>query len=294
MKVLVTGWFSFEQMGASAGDLLSRDLACKWLEEAGYAYDVALAAPFFGGVDWREIPRKSYSHVLFICGPFGNGSPLTEFLLRFKHCHLVGLNLSMLEPLETWNPFDFLLERDSSACSRPDMVFLSHRPLVPIVGTVLIDDQPEYGNRAQHARAHRAIQAFVESNDVSVVPIDTRLDVNRTDQRSPAQIESLIARMDVVLTTRLHGLVLSLKNEVPVVAIDSVSGGAKVSRQASVLGWPGLIGVDDLTEDRLGRLFRFCLTDSAREQARQCAKGARELLKDTQSSLIQSLGQMNP
>ena len=32
MKTLVAGWFSFEQMGASAGDLLARDLVCEWLE----------------------------------------------------------------------------------------------------------------------------------------------------------------------------------------------------------------------------------------------------------------------
>src|SRR5436305_1693050 len=35
VKALVTGWFSFEQMGASAGDLLARDVACKWLRDAG-------------------------------------------------------------------------------------------------------------------------------------------------------------------------------------------------------------------------------------------------------------------
>jgi hypothetical protein len=53
MKTLVAGWFSFEQMGATAGDLMARDLACDWLERAGHSYDVALAPPFSGGVDWR-------------------------------------------------------------------------------------------------------------------------------------------------------------------------------------------------------------------------------------------------
>ena len=60
MKALVAGWFSFEQMGASAGDLMARDLVCEWLDEAGRAYDVALAAPFEGGVDWRaSIPTRT-------------------------------------------------------------------------------------------------------------------------------------------------------------------------------------------------------------------------------------------
>ena len=35
MKCLVAGWFSFEQMGATAGDLLAKDLVCSWVERAG-------------------------------------------------------------------------------------------------------------------------------------------------------------------------------------------------------------------------------------------------------------------
>ena len=58
---------------------------------------------------------------------------------------------------------------------------------------------------------------------MAVVAIDTRLDANRTGLRTPAQVESLIARTDVVVTTRLHGLVLALKNGVPAVAIDTVA-----------------------------------------------------------------------
>jgi hypothetical protein len=34
-KTLVAGWFSFEDMGASAGDLMARDLACDGLKQAG-------------------------------------------------------------------------------------------------------------------------------------------------------------------------------------------------------------------------------------------------------------------
>ena len=100
MKALVAGWFSFEQMGASAGDLFARDLVCEWLVVAGYSYDIALAPPFSGGVDWRSVDTNSYSCVIFVCGPFGNGEPIIEFLSRFSGCRLVGLNLTMLDLLE--------------------------------------------------------------------------------------------------------------------------------------------------------------------------------------------------
>ena len=85
MKLLVAGWFSFEQMGATAGDLLVRDLACEWLDRAGCSYDVAYVPPFKGDVDWRTVEPSQYTHVVFVCGPFGNGWPVTDFLFRFEH-----------------------------------------------------------------------------------------------------------------------------------------------------------------------------------------------------------------
>src|SRR5439155_23727038 len=38
LKILVAGWFSFDDMGATAGDLLARGVVEDWLREAGYGY----------------------------------------------------------------------------------------------------------------------------------------------------------------------------------------------------------------------------------------------------------------
>src|SRR5262249_17313461 len=113
-KILVAGWFSFDGMGASAGDIMARDLACEWLRRAGHAPEIAVAPPFIGGVDWQTIDPLDYSGVVFVCGPFGEGPPIVEFLDRFRSLSLAGLDLSMLQPLEEWNPFKVLLERDSN------------------------------------------------------------------------------------------------------------------------------------------------------------------------------------
>jgi hypothetical protein len=288
MKTLVAGWFSFEQMGATAGDLLARDLACDWLRQAGHAYDVALAPPFAGGVDWRRVDPLAYSHVVFVCGPFGNGWPLTEFLPRFAGRRVIGLNLSLIEPLEVWNPFDLLLERDSSAAARPDISFLSRQGRVPVVGVVLVHPQGEYKG-GMHRAAGEAVQRLVASREMAAVDIDTRLDVNRTGLRSPAEVESLMARMDVVVTTRLHGLVLALKNGVPALAVDPIAGGAKVRRQASTVGWPVLFTADRLSEAGLRSAFDYCLTDDARALARACGVRAARRVEDTRAALIAAL-----
>ena len=57
MKALVAGWFSFPEMGATAGDVLVRDVVCGWLDEAGCPYDVAVADPFTNGVDWQTVAQ---------------------------------------------------------------------------------------------------------------------------------------------------------------------------------------------------------------------------------------------
>jgi hypothetical protein len=293
MKTLVVGWFSFEHMGATAGDLMARDLACEWLAEAGHDVEYAVVPPFSGGVDWRRVDPGDYSCVVFVCGPFGNGEPLTEFFSRFAGIPLVGLDVSMLEPLESWNPFQSLWERDSSRTARPDISILSRQPLVPVVGTVLIGGQGEYGDRARQTSANDAIRRLLDSREVAVVPIDTCLDPeNTTGLRTPAEIESLIARMDVVVTTRLHGTVLALKNGVPAVVIDSVSGGHKVIRQARTIGWPVAFVIDELTDQKLRDAFDYCLTAEARQQAKECCRRAKGAVEKVRAEFIAELQQL--
>jgi hypothetical protein len=288
MKALVSGWFSFELMGASAGDLIARDLVTGWLDEAGCDYDVALAAPFDGGVDWRDVKPEDYTHLVFVCGPLGNGPPVDELLERFAGHRRIGVNLTMLDRLESWNPFDLLLERDSSRLARPDLVFAAESGRVPVVGLVLIDAQPEYGELDLHETADRAIEELLASRDVAVVWIDTRLDENATGLRTPAQVESLIARVDAVVTTRLHGLVLALKNGVPALAIDTVRGGAKVTNQAHTLGWT-VLAAESLTPEALEAAFDGCLSDDARAKARLCAASAANELAAVRESFLAEL-----
>ena len=292
MRVLVTGWFSFEQMGASAGDLLARDLVCSWLKRAGCHYDVAVAAPFSGGIDWRESSADEYDAILFICGPFGNGPPVTDFLEYFSGVPLFGLNLSMLQALDVWNPFQLLLERDSSAARRPDLVFLTSQPKVPVVGLILVHPQQEYGERALHQLADAALQQLVGSREMAVVPIDTRLDENQTGLRTAGEVESLIAKTDVVLTTRLHGMVLAIKNGVPPLVVDPIAGGAKILRQAGAIGWPTVYTADKLNQDELETALDFCLSDAGRQKAAHIHAEAVASLADVQSRLVAGLHEL--
>jgi hypothetical protein len=290
MRVLVSGWFSFEQMGATAGDLYAKDIVCQWLEQAGVPYDIAYDEPFQGGVKWNMTDPATYSHVIFVCGPFGNGWPVADFLDHFAGIKLIGINLSMLQALEEWNPFDLLLERDSTRKQNPDLVFLSEKSRVPVVGKILIEPQKEYGSKAKHQLANEMIAALLAKQRCAVVPIDTRLDVpNKGGLRFPEEIESLINHMDLVVTTRLHGLVLALKNGVPALAVDAISGGAKITKQAQTVQWPNAFMIDELTAQQLQEGFEYCLTNEAREKALQCKESAMQSLHRHKQTLIDFL-----
>ena len=289
MKTLVLGWFSFEFYGATAGDLMAKDVVCEWLEAAGHTHDVALAEPFEGGVDWRTVEPGQYTHILFVCGPFGESPDTVAFLERFGHCRKLGVNLSMLQNLDEWNPFDLLIERDSSVTANPDISLLCEQPKVPVVGLCLVEPQEEYRKRARHQEANEVIQRLIDSREMAVVPIDTRLDRNATGLRTQSEVESLLAGMDVVLTTRLHGTALSLKNGVPAIAVDAIEGGAKVTRQAEVLGWPVRFQVGSVTDEDLRKAFDYCLTEEARTKARECADAARDRLAGLRTRFLKEI-----
>ncbi|CAK6686837.1 hypothetical protein ICNINCKA_00081 [Synechococcus sp. CBW1107] len=281
-RALVSGWFSFPYHHATAGDLLAAELACDWLEDAGFNFDLALDSPFTGGVNWQLVSAEDYSHVVFVCGPFEKTKAIEKFLKRFERSKIIGLNLTMTQPLEQWNPFDNLIERNSSPGSikdvtRPDMTFLSTRPLVPVVGVCLVEP---YGAKYEE-QCYEAISRLTSTRELVVVPIDTRLDVvNNTSLCSPAEVESLLARMDAVITTRLHGTVLSLKNGVPVVALDPGGDSVKIKRLAQKIGWPCAFEGSNLSEPELGEALDFCLSPQGRLKAEECRRLAVDMAED--------------
>lgn len=319
-RALVAGWFSFERMGATAGDVMARDVTAGWLAAAGVPYDLAHAAPFTGGVDWEEVDPSRYSHLIFVCGPFYARRKVVELLpqpgltalrlldplmkgrlatfrpsalellvRRFRQARIIGLDVSMLGSADAWHPFDTLIERDGRGSGRPDLAFAAEHQRVPVAGIVFLDPRPA-GQEAVHEGLERAIDEAVASLPLARVRIDTRLDVpNRGHLRNPAEVESLVARMDLVITTRLHGAVLALKNGVPPVMIDSVPGGAKVRAQAETIGWPIVLEAGGLTARSLAEAVDSCLREETRLQARKCGDHARSLVEDVHEEFLRCL-----
>jgi Polysaccharide pyruvyl transferase len=274
-RVLVAGWFSWSGRGATAGDVHACEVVCHWLSHANRAYDIASVLASLPGVDWRRVDPAAYSDVVFVCGPVGPQAAPTPLLARFAGSRHIGIDLTMLEPVASWNPFDVLVERDSDRASRPDLSFAAPSRALPVIGVVLVEPyDSEYRARDMQPAARAAVARLINSRDAAIVEIDTRLERNNTGLRTADEVASLVARMDAVVTTRLHGLVFAIKAGVPALVIDPVAGGAKIRRQAEAIGWPYVHVADELSDTDLNIALDACLTQDARLLAQACAARA--------------------
>lgn len=285
MRVLVTGWPSFVDGEATAGDVLSMSAVALQLGSAGIAYDLAYSPVLRpDGLSLADADPDWYTHLVFACGPV-YGPQVTALHQRYARCRRVAVGVSVVDPADPAAAgFDVLLARDGAGPPHPDLSALTRTGPVPVVGVVLAGDQPEYAG-GRHAAVTDRLTRWVNAHDCAPVPCDTRLD--GADWRHCAtadQVVALLRRFDLVVTTRLHGLVLALRQGVPALAVDPVVGGAKVSAQARVLGWPACLSADELGETALERWWQWCLSGPGRASAASVA--ARPLPADQLSELL--------
>ena len=148
------------------------------------------------------------------------------------------------------------------------MSIAAPKQTIPVVGLILITNaQGEHGKRPSYfKKVCKVVHSLSDAMEIAPISIDTRILGN--DLKSPAAVESFIAKMDVIITNRLHGLVLSLRNGVPPVVIDNIEGGAKVTAQASLLGWPIVLRGSSLTLKDLKDAVSVAL--KSQSQAQRC------------------------
>ncbi|TQS45934.1 polysaccharide pyruvyl transferase family protein [Cryptosporangium phraense] len=296
-RVLVTGWYSFLHGEATAGDVLAGDAVTATLDAAGIPYDVAWSPGFRAdGLHLEDADPDEYHTVVFACGPLhsnapGSGipSPLLDLHARFTRCRRIAVGVSVLDATDpAVTGFDVVLPRDGAGSDpQPDLALAAPEPdAVPVVGVILTDGQHEYGVRRRHGSVASALTGWLHGLDVARVPLDTRLDAH--DWRlfaTPGQLRSVLSRLDVVVTTRLHGLVLGLQAGVPVLAVDPVDGGAKVTAQARALDWPAVLDADRL--DELPEWWDWCRSPAAHHRAAAYRSGRPDGLT---RGLIEALG----
>ncbi|MFE5207051.1 polysaccharide pyruvyl transferase family protein [Streptomyces sp. NPDC056600] len=269
-RILVTGWFSFLYGEATAGDVLALDRVREVLDGADLPYDVAWSPGFRPqelSLD-RADPRD-YSHLVFVCGPL-HGLQIEQLHERYAECVRVAVGVSVIDPSSpAAQGFHRVLARDASGAAAPDLAARAPVPdPVPVVGVILTHGQHEYGGRRLHEAVAETVTGWLAGLDCARLDLETRLDSR--DWRlaaTPGQLESLLRRLDLVVTDRLHGLVLGLRSGVPVLAVDPVAGGAKVAAQGRVWGWPAVVPGEHVCAGALDRWLHWCLSPEGRAAA---------------------------
>jgi hypothetical protein len=296
---VLTGWFSFRDGEATAGDVLALRRVEDVLREEDLAYDVVWSPGFRpGDLDLERVRPRAYSHLVFVCGPL-HGEQIVSLHRRFRHCVRIAVGVSVIDdddPAVTG--FHRVLARDAPgtepvedlAARAPAM------PVAPVVGVVLTLGQGEYGDLRRHEGISDGVTRWLAGKDCARLELETRLDSHDWHlSATPAQLQSVLARLDLVVTDRLHGLVLGLRAGVPVLAVDPVAGGAKVSAQARACGWPALVPAEHLDEGRLERWWGWCRSAAGRAAAlRVRADFASGAAPDSADALVPALGLGGP
>jgi hypothetical protein len=282
----VSGWFSFLDGEATAGDVLALRRVRQILDELGVPHDVAWSPRFMpdgpdgpDGLSLDDAEPADYALLLFVCGPL-HGPRLAELHRRFAHCRRVAVGTSVIDPTSpAVTGFHAVLARDGPGLPPAPDLALRAPPAArhPVVGVLLTAGQAEYDGRRLHETVAATIRAWLARTRCAPVVLETRLD--REDGLlcgTADELLSAMARLDAVITDRLHGLVLALRLGVPAIAVDPVRGGAKVAAQADACDWPAVVPGELLDAGRLDRWFSWCLT-----QGRYVATRRQSLLAES-------------
>ncbi|MGA6167802.1 polysaccharide pyruvyl transferase family protein [Amycolatopsis magusensis] len=270
MRVLLTGWPSFLDGEATAGDVLSLRSVRTALTSAGIDSETAWSPAFQpGALRLEDADSARYTHVVFVCGP-AHGEQVRRLHERFPDCRRIAAGVSVIDPADpAVTGFHQVLARDEPGGARPDLAWSAGTSHTPVIGVALAPGQREYGEKRRHDAVHESLGTWLNELDCARLPVDTRLDTR--DWRNcatPDQFASLLGRLDALVTTRLHGLVFGLRAGIPVLAVDPVEGGGKVSAQARALGWPALVDAASAVEPgAFDRWWSWCLSGSGRERA---------------------------
>lgn len=225
-----------------------------------------------GALALDDVDPIQYSHVVFVCGPL-HGQPIQELREQFAHCRFLAVDVTVFPDDPLTGAFDAIVARDGFGVQpQRDLAALVPTAPVPVVGVFLTEGQSEYASQRRHDYVASLLEEWLAGRDAARLSLETRLDPR--DWRlphTPDQVTAVVRRLDLVVTMRMHGLVLGLGAGTPVLAVDPIADGGKVSAQAEAWGWPAVLRPEELSCEGLDRWWDWCLGAAGRVAAAKAA-----------------------
>ncbi len=285
-RVLLAWWGAMDGDGETIGDLFAVWRVAVIAQSVGYAIDFASryrcgAMDRIGAstVKWAEVNPDDYDLLCFVCGPIVyQAGPFQDLIERFHEVKKLAIGVSIL-PANVpghGNPFDFVLARDGLPKPVGDIAF-DPRELRDLpaargnrVGLCFRGAQSEYGDDAcRDVRAEAIANRIARTIGGEIVLLDTRL-FGHPDQDK--LIVDTFATCRFVVSTRLHGSLLSLALGRPAVAIDQTCNGAKVYQALNRIEWPYLLRADTASDADIEFVERNIVTEVDATQVRMAQK----------------------
>lgn len=260
---LLVAWYGMFPGNGTIGDLLSVRAVTDFLLKNGYSVHTASAEPYAGlgetRVDWASVSPDRFDAVVFVCGPIARSHPLLPgFFSRFHACRKIGVGVSIFPAIHFnfFDPFDVVLAREGKperfedvalACASANSIPKKEpRDRNVTIGICLRGQQGEYGvenclHRKTKSMALEAAEKILAERGGRISLIDNHL---KRSGIAPDQIVAKYAECDLLITSRYHGAMLAIGQQVPFIAIDQISGGAKLSSLLKDKPWPHLYKAD--------------------------------------------------
>lgn len=260
-RIAVCGYHSLPYGTNTAGDIIVRQEIVSYLASIGYDCDIITDELV------HVIDPLSYDAMVFICGPLVDTPLIVELIEVFSGIKCIAVNVSILDNMQYMvDYFDAVIPRDSLDRTRLDLALGCPVQRVPVAGVILVGNQREYAT-CEYELAKNLVLNSLAKTGVAPVMIDTKLPNNEYGLSSVEQIDSVVSKMDIVITTRLHGAVFSIRNNVPFVGIDQIVPEGKMARQLRAMGWKPWFHIASLDEATLSSAIEFLLTDYGRKES---------------------------
>lgn len=282
--------------GPTIGDLMAVDNLSSRLRLRGIEHAVIshpeLQIPGHLPVDdlYAIKPAKK---LVFVCGPITYSRDLNDLLSVHRHATKIAAGVSILPNHARMNRrFHHIVGRDGVDPSYFDLaVSETVEPIekgrLETAGVCLRGPQGEYGARraAMAPQAEAMFQDVVRGSALYPIEIDTVL----SPENGAGKIHAGFAESDIVLTTRMHGALLALAAGKPVIAIDQVPGGAKVSAVIGRTGWPFVFQAEKVSGETVRAALDELRTGNWRAQLLGAQARIRALVEDALAASVDAI-----
>jgi len=299
-KILLTfaGSLDFQCRHTTVGDVMALYNVATRLIQHGLKPRIAWGGNLFEldplRVDIRAVAPDTVDCLVFVCGPL---APFVSALCnRFEKAKKVAVGVSVVEQLGTEKLFDAVVPRDSATLSTFDLavanvgwphLYCDQRHQAPGLGVCLVGQQAEYLSSDRSADIAATIERLKSELRLPPTLLNTLV--------YPARPNIYCAEMElqsrqILVTTRMHATLLSVFHRLPVISIDQIQGGAKVTRLNSKVGVDTIQVSNDL-DHRLRHALRGAI-DSRGESIRPSAAQREKLIELSRNAMEMSVSKI--